>query len=130
MKHEEPKPGRPGETSQWPRWEGPAENRPSGYLQGEANIFADTPEQEKKRGVAPADYDRPDPDIEAAVKEALTQDSFLDPTAITVSVKDGVVSLDGSVASEADLRRAEKCIENVHGVRSCSNNLIVAGERH
>lgn len=41
--------GKPGETSQWPRWEGPAENRPSGYVQGEANIFADDPVGEKKR---------------------------------------------------------------------------------
>jgi hyperosmotically inducible periplasmic protein len=48
--NQEPKAGgKPGETSQWPRWEGPAENRPSGYIQGEANIFADDPVEDKKR---------------------------------------------------------------------------------
>ena len=76
MKHEEPKTGRPGETSQWPRWEGPAENRPSGYLQGEANIFAENSEQQKHQGVAPTDYQRPDDHIQSAVNEALTQDYF------------------------------------------------------
>jgi hypothetical protein len=39
MKHERPKTGKAGETSQWPSWEGPAENRPSGYIQGESDIF-------------------------------------------------------------------------------------------
>ena len=27
-----PKDGKPGTTDQWPRWEGPPENRPRGYL--------------------------------------------------------------------------------------------------
>jgi hypothetical protein len=48
MKHEPQSGGKPGETSQWPRWEGPAENRPSGYIQGEANIFADDPGKEQE----------------------------------------------------------------------------------
>ncbi len=130
MKHEQPKPGRPGETSQWPRWEGPAESRPRGYLQGEANIFAENEDQEKKRSVAPAGFDRPDDQVRAAVNEALTQDAFLDPTNITVEVNDGVVSLTGSVAGEADARRAEECAMAVAGVTDCNNRLTVAGERH
>jgi hypothetical protein len=27
-----PKDGKPGTSDQWPRWEGPAENKPRGYL--------------------------------------------------------------------------------------------------
>lgn len=27
-----PKPGAPGTTEQWPRWEGPKETRPRGYM--------------------------------------------------------------------------------------------------
>ncbi|HEX5934837.1 MAG TPA: BON domain-containing protein [Pseudorhizobium sp.] len=123
MKHEEPKTGRPGETSQWPRWEGPAENRPSGYLQGEANIFAENSEQQKHQGVAPTDYQRPDDHIQSAVNEALTQDTFLDPTNISVSVRNGRVTLDGTVSNEADRRRAEECVSRVHGVTGCQNNL-------
>lgn len=126
MKDEAPKPGRPGETSQWPRWEGPAESRPSGYMQGETNIFAENPDQQKNVGAAPAGYDRPDEQVEAAANEALTQDPMLDPTNISVRVRDGRVALDGTVASEADRRRAEECVTAVHGVASCDNNLKVS----
>lgn len=123
MKHEEPKPGRPGETSQWPRWEGPPENRPSGYLQGEANIFAEEPRQKSQKGVGPAGYERPDEYLTTAVNEALTQDAFLDPTNIRVTVEDGVASLDGTVDSEADRQRAGECVYNVDGISSCNNRL-------
>ncbi len=32
MKHDTPKPGPAGTTDQSPRWEGPEETRPAGYL--------------------------------------------------------------------------------------------------
>ncbi len=32
MAHEKPRDGAPGTTDQRPRWEGPEENRPRGYL--------------------------------------------------------------------------------------------------
>lgn len=32
MADEKPRDGAPGTTDQWPRWEGPEENRPRGYL--------------------------------------------------------------------------------------------------
>jgi hypothetical protein len=130
MKNEQPKAGRPGETSQWPRWEGPAESRPSGYLQGETNIFATEPGQEKQAGKGPAGYQRADDLIEQDVNEQLTQDAFLDPTNITVTVQDGVVSLGGYVAQLADKERAEACVLSVEGAQSCQNNLRLAPERH
>ncbi len=126
MKDEAPKPGRPGETTQWPRWEGPAENRPSGYMQGETNIFAQNEDQQKHHGEGPADYNRPDEQVRTAVNEALTQEPMIDPTSISVSVVDGRVVLDGTVQSEADRRQAEQCVSTVHGVRSCDNNLKVS----
>lgn len=130
MKHEEPKTGRPGETSQWPRWEGPAENRPSGYMQGETNIFAEEADQQKHRGTAPANYDdRPDGQVETAVNEALTQDAMLDPSGIVVSVERGQVTLAGTVASDADRQRAEECARTVHGVNGFNNNLTVSAAR-
>ena len=30
--HDKPRDGAPGTTDQWPRWEGPEENRPRGYM--------------------------------------------------------------------------------------------------
>lgn len=126
MKHEEPKPGRPDETSQWPRWEGPAETRPSGYLQGETNIFAKETEEEKRASVTSGSHDQ---QLAIAVKEALTQDALLDPTDITVSVEQSVVSLDGTVDSEGDRQRAGECVYNINGVSSCNNNLTIAGDQ-
>jgi osmotically-inducible protein OsmY len=126
MKDEAPKTGRPGETSQWPRWEGPAENRPSGYMQGEANIFADNADQQKHRGSAPDAYQRPDEHVQTGVNEALTQDPLLDPTNIVVTVHGGRVILEGTVASDADRRRAEECALAVNGVNGCENNLKIS----
>ncbi|MCA1490300.1 hypothetical protein [Sinorhizobium alkalisoli] len=37
-----PKPGAPGTTEQWPRWEGPKETRPRGYMPAK-----DDPEQDR-----------------------------------------------------------------------------------
>ena len=129
MKHEAPKPGRPGETSQWPRWEGPAESRPSGYMQGETNIFAEVEEQQKHKGVGPAGYDRSDEDVQAAVNEALTDDAMLDPTNVIVSVRDGVVTLEGSVVNDASRSRAEECAMSVHGAHRCDNNIKVISDQ-
>ena len=65
--------GKPGETSQWPRWEGPAENRPRGYVQGEANIFADDPVEDKKRHST--DYPENDRSDEERRKQELERKS-------------------------------------------------------
>lgn len=120
MKNDTPKAGRPGETSQWPRWEGPPESRPHGYLPGEANIFSDDPEG----------HGRSDADIEAAVNDALADADFLDPATISVSVEDGVATLEGSVAREDDYHQAQERCQSVDGVRGVINNLRVAGEAH
>lgn len=126
MRKTEPKSGQPGMTSQWPRWEGPAETKPSGYLQGEANIFADRPEERKHRGKGPANYRRSDARIEEDVNEALTEDAFVDATEISVSVHDALVTLDGTVDTRAAKRRAEDCALSVTGVHDCQNNLRVS----
>lgn len=126
MENRTPKRGRPGEISQWPRWEGPEETRPSGYLPGEANIFADRPEEQKHRGKGPANYKRADPRIEEDVNEALTQEAFVDATDISVSVRDGIVELNGTVENRNAKRRAEDCACSVTGVKDCQNNLRLA----
>lgn len=70
---DEPKTGgKPGEISQWPRWEGPAENRPSGYIQGDANIFADDPVEEKKQTAT--DYSAEDLEREDREKQEAERD--------------------------------------------------------
>lgn len=41
MAKEKPKPGAAGTTDQWPRWEGPPENRPRGHLPAKDNPDTD-----------------------------------------------------------------------------------------
>ncbi|WP_416797158.1 hypothetical protein [Ciceribacter azotifigens] len=48
MKNATPKPGRPGEVSQWPRWEGPEESRPAGYLPAERNAGTESGDSREK----------------------------------------------------------------------------------
>jgi len=128
MKNEQPKAGRPGETSQWPRWEGPAESRPSGYLQGEANIFAEGPDQDKKIGRD--DKRRPDDLIAQDVVDQLRQDASFNPEGLTLKVDSGEVTLEGYVAHLADKTRAEEILLDIEGVTAFHNNLRIAPERH
>ena len=40
-KNRQPRDGKPGTTDQWPRWEGPEESRPRGYLPAKDNPEVD-----------------------------------------------------------------------------------------
>ncbi len=41
MANETPKPGPAGTTDQWPRWEGPQQNTPRGYMHAKDDPEAD-----------------------------------------------------------------------------------------
>jgi len=128
MKNEQPKAGRPGETSQWSRWEGSAESRPSGYLQGEGNIFAEGPDQDKKMGKGA--NKRSDDLIAQDVEDQLQQDVSFNPEGLTLKVDSGEVTLEGYVAHLADKSRAEELVLDIEGVTAFRNNLRIAPERH
>jgi osmotically-inducible protein OsmY len=66
---------------------------------------------------------RSDERIREDVNDRLTQDPELDATEIEVTVKNGEVTLAGSVADRADRRRAEDCAEQVAGVKHVQNNI-------
>jgi osmotically-inducible protein OsmY len=78
-----------------------------------------------KFGKGPQGYSRSDDRIREDVNDRLTDDWFLDATSISVQVKDGEVTLDGTVDSRDDKRRAEDVAENVSGVKHVQNNLRV-----
>ena len=42
--------GAPGTTDQWPRWEGPQENRPRGYLPSKDDPEAELDSEGRERG--------------------------------------------------------------------------------
>jgi osmotically-inducible protein OsmY len=65
-------------------------------------------------------------DLKAEVKEALEWEPALDARAINISVKDGIVSLTGSVPSYPEKHTAEKAAGLVRGVKAVACELAVA----
>ncbi len=78
------------------------------------------------RGRGPKGYVRSDTRIEEDVHDRLTDDPALDATEIEVAVKNREVTLNGTVESRRDKRRAEDCVDSVSGVVHVQNNLRVA----
>jgi len=76
-------------------------------------------------GKGPKGYKRSDERIREDVCDRLADDDHLDATHINVAVSNGEVTLEGSIGSRSDKRRAEDCAESVSGVTHCQNNLRV-----
>lgn len=67
-----------------------------------------------------------DLDLKAEVKEALDWEPALDSRAINISVKEGIVSLTGSVPSYPEKHTAEKAAGLVRGIKAVACELAVA----
>lgn len=65
-------------------------------------------------------------DIKAEVKEALDWEPALDARAIDISVRDGIVTLTGSVSAYPEKHAAEKAAGLVRAVKAVACELIVA----
>ena len=66
--------------------------------------------------------------ITTKVKSELAKDKSTKAHEIHVTTKDGVVMLDGTVASEAEKDKAETDAKGIKGVTSVTNNLRVAAK--
>ncbi|VWX53602.1 BON domain-containing protein [Novosphingobium sp. 9U] len=82
-------------------------------------------QQQSHRGRGPSNYTRSDERIREDANDHLTHDHHVDASHITVSVKDGELTLDGTVESRDAKRRAEDCVEHISGVKHVQNNLRV-----
>lgn len=76
-------------------------------------------------GKGPKGWMRSDERLKEQVSEALLQDRLLDARAIEVEVRDGVVTLDGTVAAPSGVRLAEMIVRRCGGVKAVANNLSV-----
>jgi osmotically-inducible protein OsmY len=76
-------------------------------------------------GRGPQNYTRSDDRIREDVNDNLTEDWGVDASNVTVTVSNGEVTLDGTVATRLQKRRAEDCAEDVSGVKNVQNNLRV-----
>jgi osmotically-inducible protein OsmY len=82
--------------------------------------------EQDHRGHGPAGYIRSDERIREDASDKLTEDWRVDARAIEVSVASGEVTLDGSVPSREQKRRAEDLVDSLSGVKHVQNNLRVS----
>lgn len=93
----------------------------------DADIRSGRPSAGSHRGRGPKGYKRSDERIHEDVCERLTEDPFIDASNIEVTVRDGEVTLDGTVSSRGLKRRAEDLAEMASGVANVQNNLRAQG---
>lgn len=79
-------------------------------------------------GKGPQGYKRSDDRIKEDISEQLMQNGYLDASEISVQVKDGEVTLTGSVDSRQAKRMAEDIAEECSGVQDVQNQLRVRKE--
>lgn len=77
------------------------------------------------RGRGPANYTRSDERILEDACDCLTQDRRTNASNVTVTVSSGEVTLDGTVPSRMQKRRAEDVVHDISGVKHVQNNLRV-----
>ncbi|HEY5920167.1 MAG TPA: BON domain-containing protein [Kofleriaceae bacterium] len=86
--------------------------------------------QPSHRGKGPSGYARSDERIRELVCEALTDDHYVDATHIEITVRDGEVTLSGTVDDRQQKRMAEDCVDQVWGVRDVQNQIRVASDKN
>jgi hypothetical protein len=82
-------------------------------------------QRESYRGHGPAGYTRTDERIREDASERLTDDWAVDARKIELTVSSGEITLNGTVPSRDQKRRAEDLVENLSGVKHVQNNLRV-----
>lgn len=95
---------------------------PNPYVQA----ATDGETQGHHRGRGPADYRRSDDRIREDVNDRLTDDAHIDASGIQVAVKDGEVTLSGTVESRFAKRHAEDLADRISGAKHVQNNLRVS----
>ena len=78
------------------------------------------------QGRGPKNYERSDERVREDICERLARDPHVDASEITVIVKAGVVTLEGSIAERIQKHRAEDIADSCSGVKDVQNRLNVA----
>lgn len=100
-------------------------NRPHRNDSFATNDFRNTENRGGFFGKGPKGWKRSDERVKEEVSEALYRDYNVDASDIEVDVKDGVVTLSGTVDSRQAKRAAEECIENLSGVVDVHNRIRI-----
>jgi hypothetical protein len=94
-------------------------NRNSGTYRNNRNEGA-------HRGKGPKGYKRSDERIREDINDRLSDDDNLDASEIEVEIKNGEVTLTGTVTERSDKRRAEDVAESVSGVSNVENRIRIS----
>ena len=78
------------------------------------------------RGRGPQGYQRTDERISDDAHQRLTDDPWLDASAVSLSVNAGEVTLSGTVENREAKHRAERLVEDLSGVNHVQNNLRIS----
>ena len=81
------------------------------------------------QGAGPKGYQRSNERLKEDICERLTDDDQIDARNISIEVKEGVVTLDGSVSQRWMKHRAEDVIDACSGVKEIRNNLTVTQQQ-
>jgi osmotically-inducible protein OsmY len=92
---------------------------------GSASLNGKTSQQGRFSGMGPKGYKRSDERVHEDVCETLECDTHLDASNIEVEVKEGHVTLTGTVDNRMSKRHAEDCIAHLSGVKDVINNIRV-----
>lgn len=114
-------------------WDRPRTARePASYGYGPGGVYAGTPsanrglrQHGRYAGRGPKGYQRSDERVREEVCDHLMADPDIDAAELTVTVRDGEVTLEGSVPERSMKRDAEDCAESISGVRQVHNRLRV-----
>lgn len=105
-------------------WQGDVRNRQGmGSGDSEWRPFPSGSQRGQYFGRGPRGYKRSDERITEDVNQKLMDDADIDASDIEVKVKDGDVTLTGSVANRQARRQVEDLVESVSGVQDVSNQL-------
>ena len=108
------------------RGERHAEDRSFGHIfRGEHVRYNEDSRMRGHRGKSPKGYLRSDDRICEDLNERLTDDDSIDPSEISVEVKDGIVTLSGSVEQRWMKHHAEDIADACSGVKDVVNQLQV-----
>lgn len=84
--------------------------------------------QQSQRGKGPKGYRRSDERIKDEVCERLADDWMVNPSDVSVEVRDGVVTLEGSAQSRQMKHRIEDIADSVSGVEDIQNRIGISGQ--
>lgn len=86
--------------------------------------------QGRHYGKGPKNYQRSDERLKEELSDHLMKDGELDASQVSIEVKNGEVTLEGTVPDRRTKREIEDCAEGVMGVKDVTNRLRVQSSTH